>query len=222
MTHEEILRALRTFSACNLSDALDRLGLAGAPHGLHPLWAGCGRIAGRAMTLKLIPAGADSPVDGTLRAISAADPGDVLVIDHGGSVEVNSFGGIAAFTAQRRGLVGVIIDGVTRDVDEMRDLGFPVYGRGVIQQSIRNRCAFGGFGGEIQIAGVPVRRGDHVVADENGVVVVPERRAEEVVDMARLSFDREEQIKRWIAEGVDPVEAHQRLHYDTLTGGEKG
>jgi regulator of RNase E activity RraA len=219
MTHDEILRALRTFSACNLSDALDRLGISGAPLGFRPLWAGCGKIAGRAMTLKLIPEGADSPVDGTLKAIVAAEPGDVLVIDHQGSLEVNSFGGIAAYSAQRRGLVGVVIDGVSRDVEEMRDLGFPAYGKGVIQLSIRGRAAFGGYGGEIRLGSVAVRRGDHVVGDENGVVVVPEGRSEEVMEIARVCSERDERIKRWISEGVDPIEAHRRLGYEDPKGG---
>ena len=151
MNPSEVLRWLWDLSVCNFSDALDRLGIAGAPRGLGPLWPGCGKVAGRAMTMKLVDSGAESPVEGTLRAITAAEPGDLLVIDHGGRMDVNSFGGIAAFTAQRRGLRGVILDGVTRDVDEMRVLDFPAYGRGVIQQSIRGRCAFAGFGEPIAL-----------------------------------------------------------------------
>jgi len=221
MTHEEFVRWLMEFSTCNLSDALDRFGIAGAPRGIFPLWSGCSKAAGRAMTIKLVPDGPDSPVDGTLRAILAADSGDLLVIDNGGRMDVNSFGGIAAFTSQRKGLAGVVIDGVTRDVDEMREMDFPAFGRGVIQQSIRNRCAFGGLGGEIRIGGVAVRRGDYVAADVNGVVIIPGERAAEVMETARRCFEMEAQVKRWISSGVDPVEAHQRADYDRLTGGQK-
>ena len=127
MARDPIVDALLKLSTTNLSDALDRLRLIGAPHGVLPLWSGCPKIAGPAMTIKLVPDGPDSPVNGTLQAILEADPGDVLVIDHGGRMEVNSFGGIAAFTAARRGLAGAVIDGVTRDVDEMKPLGFAVY-----------------------------------------------------------------------------------------------
>ena len=214
MSEGEMIRWLMEFSTCNLSDALDALGLSGTPRGFQPLWAGCGKAAGRAMTIHLLPEGSDSAVEGTLRAIMAAEPGDVLVIDNGGRLDVNSFGGIAAFTSQRRGLAGVVIDGVTRDLEEMREMIFPAYGKGAIQQSIRGRCAFGGFGGEVRLGGVRVRRGDYVAADENGVVVFPAERAPEVMESARRCFEREERIKRWIGAGVDPVEAHQRAEYE--------
>ncbi|HEU5179204.1 MAG TPA: RraA family protein [Candidatus Polarisedimenticolia bacterium] len=214
MNQAEILRWIWELSVCNLSDALDRLGIAGAPRGLVPLWHGCGKVAGRAMTMKLVDSGDESPVEGTLRAITTAGKGDLLVIDHGGRLDVNSFGGIAAFTAQRRGLRGVVLDGVTRDVDEMRVLDFPAYGRGVVQQSIRGRCAFGGFGDPISLAGVPVRRGDFVAADENGVVVLPHEQAAELVGLARACAEAEEALRRSIAEGLDPVEAHRRASYE--------
>ena len=208
--------AFLKLSTCNVSDALDRLRLRGAPHGLRPLWPGCRKIVGRAMTLKLVPHGAESPVLGTLAAIKDAQPGDVMVIDHGGRMDVNSWGGIASFAASQRGIVGVVVDGVTRDVDEMRALGFPAYGRGVIQQSIRNRCAYGGHGVDVQLAGVAVRRGDLVVAD-NGVVVVSAARITQVLRVAQACFDGEEQIKAWIAAGVDPIDAHERAAYDQMT-----
>src|SRR3990170_156192 len=167
-------QAFLALSTTNVSDALDRLGIAGAPLGIRPLWPGCKKIAGRAMTMRLIPDGKDSPVNGTLRAIGAAKAGEILVIDHGGRMDVNSGGGIAMFTANRRGLAGVMIDGVSRDVDECREMGFPVYAKGVIQSSIRGRCAFGGHGVEASLGGVRVRAGDLVMGDENGVVVVPQ------------------------------------------------
>lgn len=219
-SHEEIVRWLMEFSTCNVSDALDLLDLRGAPHGIGPLWPSCGKVAGKAMTLQLVLDGAESPVEGTLRAIMAANAGDVLVIDNGGRTDANSFGGIAAFTAQRRGLSGVIIDGVTRDLEEMDELIFPAYGRGAIQQSVRGRCKLGGFGGTVRLGGVAVSRNDYVLADVNGVVVIPAARADEVMEKARACFEREEKIKQWIGAGVDPVEAHQRAGYE-MGGGKK-
>jgi hypothetical protein len=79
-------------------------------------------------------------------------------------------------------------------------------------------CAFGGFGGESRLGGVLVRRGDYVAADENGVVVFPYERTAEVMETARRCFEREEQIKRWIGAGMDPVEAHQRALYERPEG----
>ncbi len=208
-------RRLIALSTCNVSDALDRIEVAGAPRGILPLWPGCPKIAGRAMTMKLVPGRDASPVEGTLRAIGQARPGDILVIDHGGRTDVNSFGGIAAYTAFRRGLAGVVIDGVTRDVDEMRPLGFAAYARGVHQQSIRNRCAFGGHGERVQIGGVPVSAGDWILADENGIVVVPADRIGEAVRLAAEKVASEERIKAAIARGVDPVQAHRAARYES-------
>ena len=213
------MRALLRLSTCNVSDALDQLGLSGAPRGILPLWHGCPKIAGRAMTMKLLPLGDSgasgaSPVEGTLRAIAAASPGDILVVDHGGRTDVNSFGGIAAWSAFHRGLVGVVIDGVTRDVDEMKPAGFPAYGRGVVQQSIRGRCRFGGFAGPVALGGVAVAAGDYLLADDNGVVVVPAARIEEAVALAAARLAAEERIKAAIARGTDPLTAHRQERYE--------
>jgi 4-hydroxy-4-methyl-2-oxoglutarate aldolase len=217
-SRDPVIQAYLKLLTTNVSDALDRLQLRGAPHGILPLWPGCQKIVGRAMTMKLVPQGSASPVLGTLEAIVAADPGDVLVIDQDGRMDVNSFGGIATFTAVKYGLVGVVIDGVTRDVDEMKAQGFAAYGRGVIQQSIRNRCAFGGHSIEVQLADCSVQRGDLVMGDDNGVVVVPQRHMAEALRIAQECAETEEKVKDMIAQGVHPVEAHERVRYDQMTG----
>ncbi len=216
---DPVIQAYLKLSTTNVSDALDRLQLRGAPHGILPLWSGCQKIVGRAMTMKLVSEGSASPVLGTLEAIVAADPGDVLVIDQDGRMDVNSFGGIATFTAVKYGLVGAVIDGVTRDIDEMQGLGFATYARGVIQQSIRHRCAFAGHSLEVQLAGCSVRRGDLVMGDENGVVIVPQAHLSEALRIAQECAETEEKVKDMIAQGVHPVEAHERVRYDQMTGG---
>jgi regulator of RNase E activity RraA len=216
-SRDPVIQAYLKLSTTNVSDALDRLQLRGAPHGILPLWSGCQKIVGRAMTMKLVPEGSASPVLGTLEAIIAAEPGDVLVIDQNGRMDVNSFGGIATFTAVKYGLVGVVIDGVTRDVDEMKDQGFAAYGRGVIQQSIRNRCAFAGHSIEVQLAGCVVRGGDVVMGDDNGVVIVPQRHLVEALRIAQECAEAEEKVKDMIAQGMHPVEAHERVRYDQMT-----
>ncbi len=218
-SRDSLIQAYLKLSTSNVSDSLDRLGINGAPRGIVPLWPSCRKIVGRGVTMKLVPPGqtGSSPVLGTLEAILAGSPGDVLVIDQGGLMDVNSFGGIAAFTAVTYGFVGVVIDGVTRDLDEMKDLGLAVYGKGVIQQSIRNRCDFAGHSIEVQLAGVMVHAGDVIVGDDNGVVVVPSDRAEAVIQFAQEFADTEERVKDAISRGVNPVEAHQGVGYDQMT-----
>lgn len=218
---DPLIRAYLALSTPNVSDALDRLAIQGAPLGILPLWPGAPKLVGRALTMKLVPVeqGSASPVLGTLEAIMAGQPGDVLVIDHEGRKDVNSLGGVATFTAARQGLIGSVIDGVTRDVDDMEAMGFGVYGKGIIQQSIRNRCAFAGHSLPVQLSGVLVSPRDLIVADENGVVVVPGSRTQEVLEIAQGFAETEERVKDAIASGVDPIKAHEQVNYDQMTQG---
>ena len=209
----------RRLSTANVSDGLDRAGIDGAPQGIGPLWSGCGKIVGPAATLKLVPAGEadESPVLGTLEAVKRGNAGDVLVIDQGGRTDVNSYGGVAGFTTRQFGLVGTVIDGVTRDIDEYKTLNLPVYGRGFIQCSIRNRCACAGYGIPVRLGGIPVEPGDIVLADENGTCIVPQSRASEVLAYSTLFKSIEEGIVEAVRQGIDPVEAHNRVRYDMMT-----
>lgn len=220
-TLDDLVPEYLRLSTPNVSDALDRLEIRGAPHGILPLWPGCKKIVGPAATMKLVDVGkglkSPSPAMGSLEAVKAAHPGDVLVIDHGGRMDVNSYGGIVGFTTHHRGLVGCVIDGVARDVDEYRELGLPVYARGIIQQSIRNRCAFAGHGIAVELGGVKVRPGDLIMADDNGVLVIPQERITEILELAREYKTIEERIVEAIGNGDDPVEAHERVSYDKLT-----
>lgn len=216
---KNLIAQYRMLSTANVSDGLDRLGLHGAPHGIGPLWDSCPKIVGPAATLKLVPVGQaeESPVLGTLEAVKRGRPGDVLVIDQGGRMDVNSYGGVAGFTTRHFGLAGCVIDGVTRDIDEYKQLNLPVYGKGFIQQSIRNRCACAGYAIEVQLGGVPVRPGDLIMADENGVCVVPQEKAAEVLELAKLFKSIEDTVVEAVRGGADPVEAHQRVRYDMMT-----
>src|SRR5437016_377919 len=96
---EELHSGFMRLSAPNVSDALDRLRIEGAPRGILPLWPGCRKMVGLAATMKLIPVDqlSQSPVIGSLRAVQAAQPRDILVIDNGGRTDINSFGGIVGF-----------------------------------------------------------------------------------------------------------------------------
>ena len=218
-TLKQLIAEYRMLSTANVSDGLDRLDIDGAPHGIGPLWDGCRKILGPAATLKLVPVGQaeESPVLGTLEAVKHGNAGDVLVIDHDGCLDVNSYGGVAGFTTRHFGLIGCVIDGVTRDIDEYKELNLPVYGRGFIQQSIRNRCACAGYGIEVRLGGVPVKPGDLIMADENGVCVVPQDQMQAVLEYAKLFKSIEDGIVEAIRDGVDPVDAHDQVRYDMMT-----
>ena len=213
----DIDSAFKDLSTPNISDALDRLGIKGHVNGILPLWSGCPKIVGPAKTLKLSTEGDYSTAIGTLEAIESGKRGDILVIDNGGRTHVNSFGGIASFSAQHLGFVGCIIDGATRDVDEMSQLRFPVYARGKVVTSVRGRTAFVGHSLPVMIGDVRVDPGDIVFGDQNGVVIIPHARLNEVTRFAQSVNQREKEICDDIARGISPVQAHQKRRYDDWT-----
>ena len=204
-------------STPNISDALDRLGIEGAPQGVLPIYP-CAKIAGPAATLKLVPSGKaeQSTVIGTLRAIVKGGAGSVLVVDASENPHVNSVGGVAGATAKHNGLAGAVTDGVVRDVDEYKVYGLPVYARGIAQQSVRGRSSCAGYGIEVKLGGVRVRPGDFIVADDNGTVVVPMERIAEVLAFAQKVKATEDRVIAEIRAGADPVEAHERVNYDNM------
>jgi 4-hydroxy-4-methyl-2-oxoglutarate aldolase len=216
--NNNIIDGFLKVSTCNISDACDRLSIQGAVQGILPLFS-CAKIVGHAATLKLTkPDGKSkkSPVIGTLEAIAAGGAGAVLVIDCRDNPSVNCFGGIAGATSKHTGLVGCVGDGVMRDIDEYKGYGLPVYGRGIVQQSIRGRSACEGYNIPVEIGGVTVRPNDLLVADENGVVVLPQDAVEEALRIALVVKATEDRVIAAIRSGENSVEAHNSVNYDNL------
>jgi 4-hydroxy-4-methyl-2-oxoglutarate aldolase len=204
-------------STPNVSDALDRLGIEGAPQGILPIYP-CAKICGPAATLKLVPAGQaeESTVLGTLRAIVKGGAGSILVIDASENPRVNAYGGVAGATSKHNGLVGCVTDGPVRDVDEYKGYGMPVYGRGIVQQSVRGRSSCAGYGIPVKLGGVTVRPGDFILADDNGTVVIPMERVAEVLAFAQKVKATEDGVIAAIRAGADPMEAHEKVNYDSM------
>ena len=207
---------LAKLDSCALSDALDRLGLSGAVLGLRPLWA-CPRLSGPVVTVKLRPAspGEQSPRHLGTAAIESASAGDVIVVDAGGAVHAGSWGGILSLAAHSRGVAGVVTDGACRDVDEARELGFPVYGRDGVAFTARGRLVEEAFNGPIQVGGQEVRPGDLVLADWSGVVFVSRGQAEQVLAAAEQIAAREAAMAADIRAG-QPVSQVMGTNYERM------
>ncbi len=178
--------------AGTVSDAMDELGLAGAIPGsvLKPTLPAA-RLAGPALTVRniqqIVPPsiGAAERISkqADIEAHNLAQPGDVLVIE--GIDGISSLGGNSVAIGHRQGEAGAIVDGSVRDVETARRLGYPTWARGVSLITGKWRLETVAINGPVQIAGVPVRPGDIVVADENGVCFIPRERASEVLQRAR-------------------------------------
>src|SRR5579862_8073286 len=128
-TMSDFVTRLGRLDTCAVSDALDKLGLKGSVTGL-TRYSTQHRIAGRVLTVTLSPAeGRRNTRHLCTGAIEAAQPGDVIVVEQRTGIDAASWGGNLSIGARMRGVAGVIIDGPARDIDESRQLDFPVFAR---------------------------------------------------------------------------------------------
>jgi 4-hydroxy-4-methyl-2-oxoglutarate aldolase len=216
MAQDNLIERLSKLDSCAVSDALDRLGLKGATFGVRPMWT-CPRIAGRAVTVKIKPAGLEKPKQhlGT-PAIHAAQPGDIIVIDSGGRPDVSAWGGLLSLASKIKGVSGVVIDGACRDVDESREVGFPVYARAAVPMTARGRVIQDSFNREVEFAGVQVHPGDLVIADGSGVVIIPQAKEREAIQEAEAVFQHEAKMAAEIRKGRPIVEVLEKLGYESM------
>jgi 4-hydroxy-4-methyl-2-oxoglutarate aldolase len=177
-------------------------------HVIRPQWTPMPRVAGPAYTVRTVKY--DNLMLHT--AIYHAEPGDVLVVQAGDDRMAVADGHVCA-VAQRRGVAGLVVDGVIRDLAESRGRGFPVFARGVSPIPGRQDGP-GEIGGPITCGGVRVNPGDVVVADEDGIVVVPRARAETVLKNARARAAQEatESLPEWERKHRARVESTLRAH----------
>jgi len=193
MNRKPLANRLAEFGTPTIYEAAGKLG--DMEPAIRPVIPGV-RIAGPAFTVKCF-LGDNAAV---LRAIDLAQPGDVLVIDIGGTERATGWGGTSALAAQLRGIAGCVTNGAVRDFDELVKLGFPVFAKGI---SVRGTVKFhpGWIGQMVSVGGVAVRPGDLVFGDEDGVVVVPIERSEEVFAQAVAQRAKENEIERRLREG---------------------
>jgi 4-hydroxy-4-methyl-2-oxoglutarate aldolase len=218
MILDETIARLAKLDTCAVSDALDRLGLPGAVLGIGPLWP-CQRVVGRCITVKIKPAGLEkSKQHLCTAAIAAATPADVIVVDNGGRIDVAAWGGLLSLAAKIKQVRGVIVDGACRDIDESRELAFPVYGRAAVQVTARGRIMQQSFNEEIGFAGVQVHPGDLVIADASGAVFVPHAREAEVIAQAEALAQREAAMADAIRKGRSILEVMETMGYESMLG----
>ncbi len=200
-----IRRLFEAVSAPNVTDAMHRKG---AMAGIVSL-SGRVRAVGPAVTVRTVAGDWAKPVE----AIDVAGPGDVLVISNDGRKDVSPWGELATHSAMNRGVSGVVIDGAARDVDDIRELGFPVFATATVPNA-GDPKGLGEINTEITCCGQEVRPGDWIVADESGVVVVPRERAYEVARRAMEVRKTEERIREEIRRGKTLSEVSELLKWE--------
>jgi len=207
-TAETIRDILAQVSAANVSDAMHRGGVA---PGIHPIAPGL-RCFGRAVTVRTAPGDWAK----TVEAIDVAGPGDVLVIDVGG-VPPSPWGELATHSAMNRKIEGVIIDGAARDSGDIRKLGFPVFCRTTCPNAGEPK-GFGEINATVHISGVAVNPGDWIIADDDGVVVIPQEHAVEITNRAMDVLEKENRIREEIQRGSTLSKVAELLKWEKKYG----
>lgn len=188
----ETLTRLSAIDTCALSDALDKLGLTGQITGLRRE-SGAGRVAGVAVTLKL---GTGEPPPGPpihlgVKAIEAADAHSVIVIEQRTGEEAGCWGGLLARGARHAHVRAVIADGPVRDIDEARELEFPIFTNRLTCFTARARVVEKATNVPVEIGMVTINPGDFIVADGSAVIVISPENVEAVLGAAETIAARE-------------------------------
>lgn len=145
----------------------------------------------------------------------AAEPGDIIVVEHRGRIDVSGWGGLLSRGAVRRGVAAVLVDGACRDIDESRAMGLPVFARAAVPVTARGRVAEHSFQQPITFSAVAVKPGDLVIADGSGIVFVDQARAEEIIAVAEDIFAREQLMAAAIDRG-EPIGEVMSADYEDM------
>jgi 3-hexulose-6-phosphate synthase/6-phospho-3-hexuloisomerase len=194
-TEADIKDILLKTSTSNLSDAMHRGGALEGINRIIPVAASGVKVAGPVLTVRTAPGDWAKPVE----AIDRANKGDILVIDAGG-IGPAIWGGCATHSCLKRGLAAVVINGYVRDMDDLIEMNFPVFAKGVMPNAGEPK-GFGDIGCPISIGGQFISAGDWVMGDASGVVTVAKADAVEYANRAQDVLETENRINAEIEEG---------------------
>ena len=170
------------------------------------------KLVGRAFTIASQPIAEPEPVpyEKLLAGFRHIAQGDVVVLATNGEVRSGVWGELLATAARARGATGAVTDGLTRDVAQLEQMGFPVFARGTSPLDSAGRQAVHAFGEPVVCGGVEVHPGDLVLGDVMGVVVVPTALAEDAVRLAEEKLSGENVVRAELERGDDPAEVFAR------------
>ena len=196
-----------------ISDVLDQMGYRqqATRSAFHP-YTGTEKLLGRCKTTLW----ADvfdvdkNPYELELKAVDSCQPGDVLICAAGGSNRSGIWGELLSTAARNSGCVGVIVYGAVRDVAKMREMNFPVFATAKNVYDSQNRQKVIDVDVAVEIDGVVFNPGDLVMADEDGIVVIPNKIEKEVIEAALLKIDAENVTRDAIKNGMKATEAYQK------------
>jgi regulator of RNase E activity RraA len=211
---DPLIEGFRLVEVASVADAMEQLygQRAYMSHEMRPLFTT--KFAGPAVTvlMKKEEHKEGAPASqGMLDAIDVAAAGSVYVMVLPDGADYAGIGGLMATAMKFRGLAGAVLDASVRDTPQIKKLQFPVYSRGIVPSTTVNHYRFGGSNVPVMCAGVLVNPNDIIVADEDGVVVVPRAKAAEVLKKAQQLDDTEHQMLPFIEKFRSMKEAIQKF-----------
>jgi len=214
MVADNVLALLRNGGTGAVSDALDLLGHNGGLLGV-ARQSGNGVVVGPAYTLQYTPVepGEKAPAGEFIDDVPA---GSVVVVANEGRLYCTVWGDILSEVAQRRGVLGTVIDGACRDLSEIRELNYPLWSRASYMKSGKNRVRLAAVGEPVEVSRTVVQPGDLVCADDAGAVVVPQHLADQVAARLERVLEMEAKVRADIADGVPLREARRRHGYNLV------
>jgi 4-hydroxy-4-methyl-2-oxoglutarate aldolase len=215
LAQKEIIDEFKKASTGNVADAVDEAtGHRGfMSHDMKPIFRA--KIIGPAATAVLRPVLKNDARDYpnyALQILDEAAPGSVLVYVLEDGLETAGIGNLMSTTAKVRGLAGAVIDGGARDIDEIEEIGFPVFSRSVTPATSVGRYVSVAKQVPVTCAGVLVRPGDWIVGDWTGVVVVPADKIPQVVDLLRKYDEKESKMIPIIKETKSMLKALEKYN----------
>jgi regulator of RNase E activity RraA len=210
---DAVVDGFKKLSVAAVSDAMDRLGIAGQCLGIQSIASG-NRLAGRAFTLKYIPCGIEKGTVGDY--IDDVPPGDVVVLDNAGRLDCTVWGDILTAVAHKRGVGGTVIHGVCRDVARSFELRYPIFSRARYMRTGKDRVQVDGMNVPVSMGEVQVKPGDIMLGSDDGLLVVPQEREREVLALAQSISEAEEKILGEALKGMRLDEARKIFKYHEL------
>ena len=193
----------------NVSDALDKLGLVGQCLGIAPLGEYRKPVVGPAFTVQCGPIG-DAP-NGIASYLDEVPAKAIVVIDNGGRIDCSTWGDLITEFAIQHAFAGTVIDGVCRDVSKALGEGYPIFSRGRYMRTGKGRVDVLATQVPVSISQVPVCPQDLIVADINGVVVVPRAQARDVARVAHEIAAVEARMRTLVVAGRTLAQARREL-----------
>ncbi len=210
---DDLVKSFKALDTTSISDALDRLGIKGGCQGILPQVPGT-KAVGRAFTVRYRPCGLDKGTVGDF--LDDVMAGQVVVLDNGGRTYCTVWGDIMTVYARMRKIAGTVIDGVCRDLPRILELKYPIFTRGRLMITGKDRVEVDGINIPVTISDIQVRPNDIIVCDDTGVVVVPSDRAEEVLKVAMEIEEAEQKILELLENGMTLREARKQMGYHKL------